>query len=335
MSKLNIIYKKIKYFQDKLFIVLFVFAFGFANAVASEDSQKKVSIGIFITSLYELNMNAGSYNADFWIWSESRIKDKFELDKVELGLLHGKNPLDTSLKYQENLDNSISFENRKIRATFLHDYNLKLFPFDKQILKFNIEGVDSTDELIFIPSANSGISSNIGISGWRINNFKIISTEVIHGTNFGYSKYNPNVKYPSIVVEIELTRDSFNLFFKLTIGLLVSVLIAALSSTISVFNDDLYGSRVAIIGGSLLAAVLNQQFVDSKADSINIITLIDLIHLIGIAAIGCLFISTICFRFLSEKTDQKSKLLKFDVLFGIISFAIFLIISILLVVTGL
>jgi hypothetical protein len=272
-------------------------------------------------------MNAGSYNADIWIWSESHIKDKFELDRVELGLLHGKYPLDISLKYQENIDTFKSFENRKIRATFLHDYNLELYPFDKQVLRFNIEGTDSLDELIFIPSSNSGISNFIQISGWRINSFKIIPGAMDHGTNFGYPQYNSNVKYPLLTVEVELIRDSFFIFFKLIIGLLVSVLIASLSSTISVYNDDLYGSRISIIGGSLLAAVLNQQFADTKSDAINTITLIDTIHLIGILTIGCLFISSIIFRFLSERTDNKSKLLKIDLLFGLASFALFIALS--------
>jgi hypothetical protein len=118
-----------------LFIVIFPFISSFVHAAEFQNSLKKVSIGVFITSLYEFNMSAGSYNADFWIWSESQIKDEFKLDKVELSLLHGKYPVDTSLKFQENLDDSKSFENRKVRATFLHDYNLELFPFDKQILR--------------------------------------------------------------------------------------------------------------------------------------------------------------------------------------------------------
>ena len=315
-----------------LLIIFFSIISNFANAVEPQNSQKKVSIGVFITSLYELNMNAGSYNADIWIWSESQIKDEFELDRIELSLLHGKYPLDTSLKYKENLNDSISFENRKIRATFLHDYNLELFPFDKQILRFNIEGTDSTDELTFIPSSNSGISSFIQISGWRINSFKIIPTAIDHGTNFGYPQYTSKVKYPLITVEVELIRNSVYLFFKLLIGLIVSVLIASLSTTISTYNDDLYGSRISIIGGSLLASVLNQQFADSKADTITTITLVDTIHLIGITTIGCLFVSSIIFRYISQKTDKKINLSKLDFLFGIISFVLFIAISAIIVI---
>ena len=328
MSKIKVLSYRI------LFTILIVLTSNFVNAAESQNSQKKVSIGVFITSLYEFNMNAGTYNADVWIWSESQIKDKFELDKVELGLLHGKYPLDTSLKYQENLDDFKSFENRKIRATFLHDYNLNLFPFDKQILRFNIAGTDSTDELIFIPSSNSGISSSIQISGWLINSFKIIPSAMDHGTNFGYPQYTSKVKYPLITVEVELIRDSFFIFLKLIIGLFVSVLIASLSSTISVYNDDLYGSRISIIGGSLLAAVLNQQFADTKSDAINTITLVDSIHLIGILTIGCLFISSIIFRFFSDKTDKKIKLLKIDLFFGLASFVLFIILSTIIIIVS-
>jgi hypothetical protein len=167
--------------------------------------------------------------------------------------------------------------------------------------------VDSTDELIFTPSNNSGISSHIKISGWKINNFKIISDEIGHGSNFGYSKFIAHAKYPLITVEVELTRDSFYLFFKLIIGLLVSVLMASLCSTLSVYNNDLYGSRISIIGGSLLASVLNQQFSDIKSDSINTITLIDTMHLIGIITIGFLFFSSIFLDFYLKKIIIKAR----------------------------
>jgi hypothetical protein len=325
---------KINFFHYAI-ISLFLLSSNFVCASDNLNLQRKVTIGVFLTSLYELNMNAGSYSADFWIWSESQIDHKFKLDRVELGYLYGKYPLETSLKYQENLSESISFENRKIRATFLHDYSLDLFPFDKQTLRIYIEGTDSIDELIFEPSTKSGFSQLIQMSGWRINSFKLIPSEINHGTNFGYPNYTTNVSYPLITVEIELIRNSLYLFFKLIIGLLVSVLIASLASSLSVYNDDLYSSRLALIGGSLLASVLNQQFVDTKADAINLVTLLDIIHLIGISTVGSLFVSAIIFRFLSEKNYQKIKLQKIDLLFGFIAFALFFSVSLILVVKSL
>ena len=322
----------IKLYYRVIFLFTLLVPLNFAYAADNLNIQRKVTIGVFLTSLYELNMNTGSYSADFWIWSESQIDHKFELDRVELGYLYGKYPLETSLKYQENLDESISFENRKIRATFLHDFSLESFPFDKQTLRIFIEGTDSIDELIFEPSAKSGFSKLIQMSGWRINSFKLIPSEINHGTNFGYPKYATNVTYPLITVEIELVRNSLYLFFKLIIGLLVSVLIASLASSLSVYNDELYSSRLALIGGSLLAGVLNQQFVDTKADAINLVTLLDIIHVIGISTVGSLFVSAIVFRFLSEKNYQKSKLQKLDSLFGFIAFTLFFSVSLILII---
>ena len=316
-----------------IFLILFTFC-NFVYASEHLNTKKNVKIGVYLSSLYELDMNAGSYSADFWIWSESLIKDKFNLNTVELGLMHGKFPIDISLRYQENLNNSISFENRKIRGTFLHDFNLDIFPFDKQILRFNLEGTDSTDELNFLPSTNSGFNNLIQVPGWKISSFKLISTEMNHGTNFGYLNYDPNVKYPLIIAEIELVRNSPYLFLKLSIGLFIAVLIAALSSAMSVKSDDLFGSRITFLGGALLAAVLNQQFVDSKAGAINSITLIDVIHLVGISLIGCLFIAAILFRYLCVISNWKNKIQKFDTMFGYFVLIIFIFISIILVITS-
>jgi hypothetical protein len=276
-------------------------------------------------------MNAGSYSADFWIWSESQIKDKFSLEAIELGPLHGKFMVDTSLKYQENLNSSVSFENRKIRGTFLHDFNLDLFPFDRQVLRLFIEGTDSNDELIFFSSSTSGFSKLIQVPGWNVSDFRLIVSEINHGTNFGYPKYSPNVSYPLVIVEIELARNSPFLFLKVSIGLFVAVLIASLSSAMPVTNDDLFGSRVTLLGGALLAAVLNQQFVDSKAGAINSITLIDVIHLVGIALIGLLFLATFFFRYYCSVEQCKYEIKKIDALFGGFIFVSFVFASVLLV----
>jgi hypothetical protein len=322
------------FYLPKIAIIFFLIFCSQVDAESQLSPKKNVTIGIYLSSIYELDMSAGSYSADFWIWSESPIKQKFSLDEVELGLLHGKFPIDASLKYKENLNNSISFENRKIRGTFLHDFNLSLFPFDKQVLRFSVEGTDSTEKMNFFLSPYSGFNKSILISGWHINDFKLLKTDVKHNTNFGYPKFDVDVKYPLIVAEIELVRDSPYLFLKLSIGLFIAVLIAALSSAMNVRNNDLYGSRVALLGGALLAAVLNQQFADSKAGGITSITLIDLIHLVGISMIGCLFIATILFRYLCTKEGWKLKIQKIDVFFGALILISFTIISAIIVTTS-
>jgi hypothetical protein len=325
--------KKKSVFSKKIIaLLLFIYC---SFVYSAEDLNKKnVTIGVYLSSLYELDMNAGSYSADLWIWSESPIKDKFSLNTVELGLLHGKFPVDVSLKYQENLDNTTSFENRKIRGTFLHDFNLDLFPFDKQVLRLFVESTDSTYEMNFFPSAFSGYNNLIKVPGWRIAAFRIVNSEISHGTNFGYPKFVPNVKFPLLIAEIELVRDSPYLFLKLSIGLFIAVLIAALSSAMPVRSDDLFGSRVTFLGGALLAAVLNQQFVDSKAGAINSITLIDVIHLVGILIIGCLFISAIFLRYFYANGFFKNKIEKIDTIFGFFILILFFVISIILVLSS-
>lgn len=314
-------------YQSKIVLFFLLIYSGMSSATGKENSKKNITIGVYLSSIYELDINGGSYSADFWIWSESLIKEKFSLNEVELGLLHGKFPVDVSLKYQENLDKNTLFENRKIRGTFLHDFNLDLFPFDRQLLRFYIEGTSSVDEMNFFLSPYSGFNNSILISGWRINKFRLIQKDSAHNTNFGYPKYNLDVRYPLIEAEIELVRNSPNLFLKLSIGLFIAVLIAALSSAMPVNNNDLYGSRVTLLGGALLAAVLNQQFADSKAGGINSITLIDIIHLVGISMIGGLFIAAILFRYLCEIDGWKSKIQKFDAAFGFLILVLFVIIS--------
>jgi hypothetical protein len=75
----------IKFYYYVITLLILLSPPNLAYAADNLNLQRKVTIGVFLTSLYELNMNTGSYSADFWIWSESQIGHKFELDRVELG----------------------------------------------------------------------------------------------------------------------------------------------------------------------------------------------------------------------------------------------------------
>lgn len=278
------------------------------------DERQPIVVGFYLTSLYEVQSSVGTFNADLWVWSRAPKQQNFSLALLEVSPLNGKYPLHTFGEYTEELPDSTVFSIRKLRGTFLHDYDLKNFPYDRQILKIIFESTEDSLKYNFAADPESDYDRLIKIPGWDIKSVKLTPTERVYGTTFGYPPGKKDASYSSVLVEIELSRNSPLLFWKITIGLFVAVVIALLSWSLSLTRDELFGARLALLGGSLLAAVLNQQFADSKAGETTVVTVIDSIHFFGIVVIGAVFVSTVVLRFNYRRLGKLVETEKYDVI---------------------
>lgn len=296
---------------------------------ASErDERQPIVVGFFLTSLYEVQSSAGTFNADLWVWSRAQKKQNFSLALLEVSPLNGKYPLHTFGEYTEELADSTVFSSRKLRGTFLHDYDLKHFPYDRQILRVVFESTEESVKYTFAADPTSDYDRLIRIPGWDIKSVKLTPRDRVYGTAFGYPPGNKDATYSSVMVEIEISRNSPLLFWKITIGLFVAVVIALLSSSLSLTRDELFGARLALLGGALLAAVLNQQFADSKAGETTVVTVIDSIHFFGIVVIGVIFVSTVLLRYNYRRSGSSLETEKYDVICCGVLFVVFLILII-------
>jgi hypothetical protein len=99
-------------------------------------------------------------------------------------------------------------------------------------------------------------------------------------------------------------------------------------------SDDLYSARLGLLGATLLAVVVNQQFADSKVGQTTTVTLIDSLHMLGFAVVFLLFISSIFSRKLHLSPISRLSPILFDrVLFGV-SLGAFALLSLFLIWTA-
>src|SRR5215210_1040219 len=120
-------------------------------------------IGVYITSLRDLDPVGDSFGIDFWVWS-----------------VHppGDNPLDSlefvnAKQIETRLDRTTERGDRewsrlKARATVLHNWDLTDFPFDRQILTLDLGIAGPEAEACRVDRAGSGYDKGIAPEGWRI-----------------------------------------------------------------------------------------------------------------------------------------------------------------------
>jgi hypothetical protein len=282
-------------FLTEMLALVLAFCF-FVSSDARASDPQKIELGVFVTSLHDLDTDKGNFSAELWVWSKAKMNLNFELPRVEITSFNSKYPHHFSIDTKTPISNGRLHSARKLGGTFLHNYDLKNFPFDRQVLKIHFEHTQEyADTWEFIADPQSGIDKSVSVEGWKIDSVKTHVSTKSYDSNFGLTELNPS--FSRVTVEIDMKREALLTFFKLTMGLVVAVVIALLASLLPPDNDDLFSSRVGLLGATLLAVVVNQQFADAKAGDTSSVTLIDSLHMLGSLAILTLFLCTLVSRF--------------------------------------
>ena len=296
------------------------------NAVSASTapSPQQVTLGSYLTSLYDIDNDNGTFSADIWVWTKTKFKYNIG-NALETSLLSSQAPHFSEVLDTKRLKNGDYYTQRKISGTFVHDYNLTNFPFDTQKLTVNFEDSDlNKDSLQFIADSASGYDKAIAVDGWNITGVTVRTVLKEYDTNFGDTSKPTADQYSRVAMDIELERDDKFIFFKITLGLFAAVLVALFSNFMSSANADIYSNRVGLVGASLLAVVVNQQFADQKIGQSTTVTLVDMLHMLGFCTVFIIFIGSLISRKLSLSKNMKFSPKEFDLITFVVMTAIYL-----------
>lgn len=244
-------------------------AFAQEEAVIPPDTVK---LGVFFTSVYDLNLAEKSFTADFWIWYNYTNDSINPLESVEIS---NAKEFEFQSPDIEKIGN-INWATHKCKATIKKEWNLKNFPFDKQELHVEIEdAIYDSEQLIFVADvANSKYDKNIKLDEWNIRSFKVEQLEKIYETTYGNPELSGTSEYPGLIASFVLERDGIGLFFKLFVGIFVAYLISLSVFFMGPENPERFG----MIVGALFAGVANKYIVESLMPQTIMLTLPDKVH---------------------------------------------------------
>lgn len=285
-----------------------------AFAAGEKANPEQIKLGAFITSLYDINADKGTFSADFWVWTLSSKQANYKMnDSLEINYSSSQFPRIFSNQNTETLNQKTTLQQKKVQSVFLHDFNLEKFPFDTQNLQISFEdGLLNSSVLEYQPDNTSGFDKAISIDGWKIKSVNLRKDLKTYDSNFGNFTAPSKESYSRLVLDIIIERDAPFIFFKLTMGLFLAVFVALCSCFMPTISEDIFSGRMGLLGGTLLAVVVNQQFVDAKQGDTTAVTLIDMLHMLGMLTIMILLILTSISRFLSQKESISFSSVKLD-----------------------
>ncbi len=261
--------KMIKALRLTAFLSLF-----FHCARAQETKKDTVSVGIYVTSIHDIDFRQKEYTINCWLWLKYSNK---ALDFAQnLEIPQAKNVV-KSFPTIDSTDGKINML-MKLQCVMKDSWKIARFPFDHQKLRLSIENSQfDSRSMVFVADTLGKHFGKYTISGWNIDSFDISIDKKIYETSFGDSSVGePRSEYSTFKVNIGIERISeWDLFLKIFLGMYVSFLIAFVCFFI---HADSIDARFGLSVGSLFAVIGNKYIIDSALPENSSFTLVDSLH---------------------------------------------------------
>lgn len=291
--------------------------------VKAQDTVKDtVKVGIYITSIHNIDFKQKEYTTTFWLWLKYKNRD-FDFSKY-LEVPQAKT-VDKSFYTVDSSDGKITMM-MKLQCVMKDSWRISNFPYDRQTLRLSIENSQYDSRyLIFIPdTVGQHFDNRFTLRGWSIDSCLISNGTHIYETAFGDESFaKPRTEYSTFRARLVIRRDGTGLFWKMFLGMYLAFLI---SYTCFYIHPDSIDSRFGLTVGSLFAVIGNKYIVDSALPESTSFTLVDTLHGLTLFFV---FSVTACAAY-SLKLVKKNKMQKaqrFDMIAAQIILAIYVLLN--------
>jgi hypothetical protein len=255
-------------------LFIFILLISRINLFAEGTPPDTVKVGIYITSIHDIDFKQKEYTIDLWLWLKYK-NEKFDFIQ-NLEIPQAKNVV-KSFSTIDTTGGKI-YLLMKLQCVMKDSWRIENFPFDRQRLRLAIENSQfDSDALIFVKDTlGKQFDPRFTLRGWSIDTMDIATPIRAYETGFGDETLEkPHVEYSSFRVRLSIHRDAGELFWKMFLGMYVAFFIAYICFYIHADNID---SRFGLSVGSLFAAIGNKYIIDSSLPESTSLTLVDTLH---------------------------------------------------------
>ena len=312
--------------KKTLFFTLFIlvlFCSTGLRSIAQDTKPDTVSVGIYITSIHDIDFKQKEYSITFWLWLKYKNKDFDFLNNLEVPQAKS---VDKSFSLVDSSGDRIYMQ-MKMQCVMKDSWKIGNFPFDRQKLRLSIENsqFDSRSLVFVADTVGQNFDKRFTLRGWDVDSC-IVSTGIkVYETGFGdESLPKPHTEYSSYKLRLDIKRDAGGLFWKMFLGMYIAFLIAYICFYIHIDGMD---SRFGLSVGSLFAVVGNKYIIDSSLPESSSFTLVDTLH--GLTLICILLViaaNAYCLRLF--KQNKLKKVIKFDLMAAQVMLIVYVLLNI-------
>jgi hypothetical protein len=295
--------------MKKIFASSILFCFSFLLCSAQNTEPDTVKVGIYVTSIHDIDFKQKEYSVQLWLWLKYKNK-KFDFAKnLEIPMAKS---VDKSFYTIDTSGKQVSMQ-MKLQCVMKDSWRIENFPFDRQTLRFSIENSQyDARSLVFVAdTVGQHFDRRFTLRGWSIDSCILSTGTRFYETGFGdESLSQPRVEYGVFRLRLSIARDAGGLFWKMFLGMYIAFLIAYVCFYIHADGMD---SRFSLSVGSLFAVIGNKYIIDSSLPESTSFTLVDTLHGLTLFFIF-IIISATAYSLVLVKKNQIKKAAKFDMI---------------------
>lgn len=286
---------------------------------AQEPKPDTVSVGIYITSIHDIDFRQKEYAVTFWLWMKYKNKDFDFLNNLEVPQAK---TVEKSFSLIDSSGEKIYMQ-MKLQCVMKDSWRISNFPFDRQRLRLSFENsqFDSRYLIFTADTVGNHFDPRFTLRGWIIDSCDISTGIKNYETAFGDEDFvKPHSEYSSFRVRLGIKRDATGLFWKMFLGMYIAFLIAYICFFI---HTDGIDSRFGLSVGSLFAVIGNKYIIDSSLPESTSFTLVDTLHGLTLFFIFSVIAAT-AYSLKLVKRDQQAKAHRFDMRMAVILLVMYL-----------
>ena len=302
---------------------LFIFSVVYFNTNAQDTKPDTVRIGIFITSIHDIDFKQKEYSVNFWIWLKYKNRDFDFYNNLEVPQAK---TVTKSFVTIDSSDNRI-FMQMKLQCVMKDSWRISNFPFDRQSLRIAFENsqFDSRSMVFVADTVGQHYDSRFTLRGWSIDSCLLSTGIKMYETGFGDEELaKPHTEYSSFRIRLVVSREASGLFWKMFLGMYLAFLISYVCFYIHADGMD---SRFGLTVGALFAVIGNKYIIDSALPESSSFTLVDLLHGITLFFIFTT-IAANAYSLNLIKKNKAAKAYKFDMAASMIVLILYIILNV-------
>ena len=277
------------------------------SVTAQELERDTVKVGIYITSIHDIDFKQKEYATTFWLWLKYKNP---KLDFVNNLEVSNAKSVEKTFFTIDTSGDRISLQ-MKLQCVLKDSWTIANFPFDHQKIRIILENSQfDASSMVFVPdTAGKSFDPRYTLRGWDIDSCIITTGTRTYQTAFGNeAALKQESEFSVFRVRLSITREAGGLFMKIFMGMYLAFLISYVCFYI---HADSMDSRFGLSVGSLFAVVGNKYIVDSSLPDSATFTLVDTLHSITLLFI-LLVIGANAYSLRLIKQNQIPKSVRFD-----------------------
>lgn len=305
------------------FTVLLLSSCFFRTTFAQVAKPDTVKVGIYITSIHDIDFKQKEYALNLWLWLKYKNKDFDFLQNLEVPQAKS---VEKSFSTVDSSGDEIYMQ-MKLQCVMKDSWRIGNFPFDRQTLRFAIENsqFDSKSLVFVADTVGNHFDPRFTLRGWDIDSCIITTGTKLYETGFGdESLAKPHTEYSTFRARLSIKRNASGLFWKMFLGMYIAFLIAYVCFYIHADGMD---SRFGLSVGSLFAVIGNKYIIDSSLPESTSFTLVDSLHGLTLFFIFTIITAT-AYSLLLVKKNQIKKAQRFDMIAAQIVLLLYIVLNI-------